>query len=113
MSPLNKYSYPLLFSQESINRLEEDHRAAKAGSVLSLGTGDTGQLGLGEDILDRSKPALVSGLTGKVVAIASGGMHSICLTTEGAVWSFGCNDEGALGRPIEDDEEGKFYCCNG
>jgi len=43
---------------------------------------------------------------GKVVAIASGGMHSICLTTEGAVWSFGCNDEGALGRPIEDDEEG-------
>ena len=77
---------------------------------MSLGTGDTGQLGLGEDILERSKPALVNGITGKVVSIAAGGMHTVCLTTEGAVWSFGCNDEGALGRPIEDDE-GKYDYC--
>ena len=106
-----KIKFRRLFSQESINRIEENNRVAKAGSVLSLGTGDTGQLGLGEDILERSKPALVNGITGKVVAIAAGGMHTVCLTTEGAVWSFGCNDEGALGRPIEDDEEGKYDYC--
>ena len=35
-------------------------------------------------------------------------MHTVCLTKDGLVWSFGCNDEGALGRPIEDDEEGTY-----
>ena len=78
------------------------------GTVLSLGTGDTGQLGLGEDITERSKPALIAGVKGKVVAVAAGGMHTICITTDGVVWSFGCNDEGALGRQIEDDEEGRL-----
>ena len=29
------------------------------GRVLTLGQGDTGQLGLGEDIMERSRPALV------------------------------------------------------
>ena len=33
-------------------------------------------------------------------------MHTLALTTEGTVYSFGCNDEGALGRAIEEDEEG-------
>ena len=97
--------FPNIF-QESINRLEENSKFAKAGLVLSLGTGDTGQLGLGEDILERSKPALVKGIDGQIVSIAAGGMHSVCLTKDGEVWSFGCNDEGALGRPIDDDEEG-------
>ena len=35
-----------------------------------------------------------------------GGMHTLALTVEGEVYSFGCNDEGALGREIADDEEG-------
>jgi regulator of chromosome condensation len=63
---------------------------------------------LGEDFLERTKPALITGVKGKVVAVAAGGMHTICLTTDGVVWSFGCNDEGALGRQIEDDEEGRL-----
>ena len=33
-------------------------------------------------------------------------MHTLALTVEGEVYSFGCNDEGALGREIADDEEG-------
>ena len=73
---------------------------------MSLGTGDTGQLGLGEDITERTKPALVTGVEGKVMAVAAGGMHTVCVTTDGKVWSFGCNDEGALGRAIDEDEEG-------
>ena len=70
-----------------------------------MGTGDTGQLGLGEDIMERKRPALVSGVKGKVVAVAAGGMFTLCLTTDGIVWSFGCPDEGALGRPIEEEED--------
>lgn len=57
-----------------------------AGVVLCLGQGDTGQLGLGEDILERSKPALVKDLEG-VVDICAGGMHSVCLTRNGEVCS--------------------------
>ena len=33
-------------------------------------------------------------------------MHTLALSVEGVVYSFGCNDEGALGRAIVDDEEG-------
>ncbi len=72
---------------------EEDIAAFKAvrerpddapGVVLTLGQGDTGQLGLGEDIMERAKPALVKGVDG-VVAISAGGMHSLCLTKNGKV----------------------------
>lgn len=85
------------------------------GTVLTLGTGETGQLGLGPDITERSKPArftqasLVSaGLDSnpndseKFVQIVAGGMHTVCLSADGRVFSFGCNDEGALGRPSTD-----------
>lgn len=33
-----------------------------------------------------------------MVAIAAGGMHNVCLTKDGQVLTFGCNDKGALGR---------------
>ena len=91
-----------------MQQLDNSSNEAKSGSVLSLGTGDTGQLGLGENILERTKPALVKGVDGKVMIVAAGGMHTICLTTDGVVWSFGCNDEGGLGRAIEDDDEGNY-----
>ena len=58
------------------------------GVVLTLGQGDTGQLGLGPDIMERSKPALVKDLN-SVVAVCAGGMHTVCLTKEGEVYTFG------------------------
>ncbi len=33
-----------------------------------------------------------------VYKIACGGLHSVVLTTDGKAYTFGCNDEGALGR---------------
>lgn len=33
-----------------------------------------------------------------ILQIACGGLHSIILTTDGKVFTMGCNDEGALGR---------------
>ncbi|CAH1251602.1 RCC1 [Branchiostoma lanceolatum] len=67
------------------------------GVVLTLGQGDTGQLGLGEDIMERKKPGLVA-IEDKVIDVCAGGMHTVALTVKGEVWSWGCNDEGALGR---------------
>ncbi|KAK6466263.1 regulator of chromosome condensation-like [Huso huso] len=67
------------------------------GLVLALGQGDVGQLGLGEDVMERKKPALVS-LPEKIVQAEAGGMHTVCLSETGNIYTFGCNDEGALGR---------------
>uniref|UniRef100_A0A7N9AX97 Regulator of chromosome condensation 1 n=1 Tax=Mastacembelus armatus TaxID=205130 RepID=A0A7N9AX97_9TELE len=74
----------------------------EAGQVLTLGQGDVGQLGLGEDIIERKKPALVS-LPEKIVQVVAGGMHTVCLSDTGHVYTFGCNDEGALGRDTAEE----------
>ena len=80
--------------------------AEQGGVVLCVGQGDTGQIGLGPDVMEASKPKVVTYLDGKpVVAICAGGMHSLALTIDGMVYSFGCNDDGALGRHTEDDDE--------
>ena len=56
------------------------------GVVLTVGQGDVGQLGLGEDITERKRPAIVTDLEGKnVVQIVSGGMHTAVLSSDGEV----------------------------
>ncbi|GLH11838.1 Regulator of chromosome condensation [Gryllus bimaculatus] len=65
-------------------------RTKEAGIVLTFGQGDVGQLGLGEDIMERMRPALVPLLKDIVDVI-----------------TFGCNDEGGLGR--ETSEEGSEF----
>jgi hypothetical protein len=51
-----------------------------------FGTGDCAQLGLGEDILSRKKPANLAALNDEqIVDIAAGGMHNMALTAEGKV----------------------------
>ncbi|XP_018579468.1 regulator of chromosome condensation [Anoplophora glabripennis] len=77
------------------------------GVVLVTGAGDVGQLGLGPDVLEKSRPALLN-LDQDIVDICAGGMHTVCLTAEGKVITFGCNDEGALGRVTEGKEDAEF-----
>ncbi|XP_057689269.1 regulator of chromosome condensation [Corythoichthys intestinalis] len=74
----------------------------EAGHVLVLGQGDVGQLGLGEEISQRKKPALLT-LPEKIVQVTAGGMHTVCLSETGVVYTFGCNDEGALGRDTKEE----------
>eukprot|EP00057_Strongylocentrotus_purpuratus_P000914 XP_001186731.2 PREDICTED: regulator of chromosome condensation [Strongylocentrotus purpuratus] len=77
---------------------------SKPGFVLAFGQGDVGQLGLGEDIMERKKPSLVSFDGAKrIVDVVAGGMHTVCIAQDGAVYTFGCNDEGALGRETKED----------
>lgn len=73
-----------------------------SGIVLACGQGDVGQLGLGEDVLEKTRFAVIPDHT-NIVAIAAGGMHNVCLTKEGKVMTFGCNDEGALGRNTSEE----------
>ena len=52
-----------------------------------MGQGDTGQLGLGEAIMERGKPCPVGGaLDGlSVVQVVCGGIHTAALTEDGKV----------------------------
>jgi alpha-tubulin suppressor-like RCC1 family protein len=61
-------------------------------------------LGLGDDAepeIKRPKkiPFFDNGLAGRrIVKVTCGGMHTVALSNEGKVYTWGCNDEGALGR---------------
>lgn len=75
----------------------------KSGHLLVCGQNDVGQLGLNpDDVMEKTRPALVAEVA-DVVNVKAGGMHSLCLTKFGEIWSFGCNDEGALGRDTEEE----------
>ncbi|KAJ3369221.1 hypothetical protein GGF31_005503 [Allomyces arbusculus] len=81
-------------------------RKERAGEVYAFGSGETGQLGMGEDVQDAAKPKPVPDLKGvAVVDVAVGGLHNLALTADGKVYSWGCGDEGALGRPVAAGEE--------
>ncbi|GBM50060.1 Regulator of chromosome condensation [Araneus ventricosus] len=68
-----------------------------SGKVFVMGENDVGQLGFGEEVETKKRPAVLE-LPYSITSIAAGGMHSVCLTESGEVITFGCNDEGALGR---------------
>mmetsp|Transcript_19641 Transcript_19641/g.34784 ORF Transcript_19641/g.34784 Transcript_19641/m.34784 type:complete len:1082 (-) Transcript_19641:7-3252(-) len=83
-----------------------DHSLAltAAGKLLSWGSNEVGQLalpciGIGEGALQQKPFLLKSGpLKGlRIVDIAAGLAHSLCLTDGSAVWSWGSNAFGATG----------------
>ena len=39
-----------------------------------------------------------------IIKLLCGGMHTVALASSGAVYTWGCNDEGALGRPGMEDK---------
>ncbi|GIY11344.1 regulator of chromosome condensation [Caerostris extrusa] len=75
-----------------------------SGKVFVMGENDVGQLGFGEEIDVKETPALLE-LPYSIIEVAAGGMHSVCLTERGEVITFGCNDEGALGRITSNESE--------
>lgn len=102
------------------------HRS-RAARVFVLGDGGSGQLGLGAGVAQRRRPALVEAI-GPCLQVACGGLHTVALTDDrkvrarrlwhgrrrgrplsagrasiAQVYTWGVNDEGALGR--DGDEE--------
>ncbi|CAF0958446.1 unnamed protein product [Adineta ricciae] len=75
-----------------------------AGQVLAVGDNGMAQLGLKSAISERQNPQPVP-LPELVVQIACGPLHSVCLTQKNQIYTFGCNDEHALGRADVNDED--------
>ncbi|XP_049882185.1 regulator of chromosome condensation-like isoform X2 [Pectinophora gossypiella] len=94
--------------KRNVTQLEVPTLPKRRGRVLTCGQGDVGQLGLGEDVIETTRFKHVTGLGEKIVDTCAGGMHTVALDSDGKVWTFGCNDEGALGRPTSgDSDEGR------
>ncbi|KAL4443784.1 hypothetical protein ABPG75_011521 [Micractinium tetrahymenae] len=67
--------------------------------VYAWGRNSSGQLGLG-DTVDRRGPTLVEGLWAlPVQQLAAGEAHSVALTSNGFLFTWGGNDSGQLGLP--------------
>lgn len=67
------------------------------GRVYSWGRGDEGQLGHGA-FEAVPHPRRIARLPTSVVAVGAGRTHSLALDADGAVYSWGCGDDGALGH---------------
>ena len=76
-----------------------------SGSVYAWGKNSRGQLGLG-DTEDRPFPAQVRSLRNqRVCYVACGAEHTLCLTEDGGVFSFGSGQYGQLGHGSKSDEQ--------
>ncbi|KAL0491795.1 ultraviolet-B receptor [Acrasis kona] len=66
------------------------------GQIYAWGDNNVGQLGLG-DKTDRSTPCIVDELAGRKVSdISAGAAFSVCVTSDGEVYSWGGNQMGQL-----------------
>ena len=82
-------------------------------TVYAWGCNTHGQLGLG-DLKLRSRPVRVDRLWGiPIVNVAAGGEHSLAVTTNGMLFTWGSNKHGQLGHPynVEEAEEIHKRCA--
>ena len=75
------------------------------GAVWSWGWGRHGRLGHGDE-QGQSLPKKVEALTGqRVVAVSARLVHSVALTADGSLWSWGGGTEGCLGHGDKQDQQ--------
>jgi alpha-tubulin suppressor-like RCC1 family protein len=79
------------------------------GDVVTMGSDDGFQLGI-QKSADEDKavdylPTLARSIPGQsVVQVAAGGLHSAAVTNNGDVYTWGVNDDGALGREVSEED---------
>ncbi|XP_076313442.1 amyotrophic lateral sclerosis 2 [Tachypleus tridentatus] len=90
-------------SQHSI-RKKELGRAAVQTEVWSWGVGEFGQLGHGDELV-RPQPCCVKQLSGQgVVRVLAGDFHSIALTADCRIFTWGLNDVCQLGHNLSNEK---------
>lgn len=66
------------------------------GTAYSFGSNHYGQLGLGDNIERCYEPSTIPTLP-KIEMVSCGALFTVCVDTEGFLWSFGFNVRGQLG----------------
>ncbi|GFH47758.1 hypothetical protein CTEN210_04233 [Chaetoceros tenuissimus] len=75
----------------------------ESGALCAFGSNEFGMIAQREGVDERYRPALISSMKNQtLVQVQCGGQHSVCLTEDGNVSTWGCNDEGSLGSKLED-----------
>ncbi|XP_074308286.1 ultraviolet-B receptor UVR8-like [Silene latifolia] len=68
------------------------------GEVYGWGRGEHGRLGFGDDKSSKMLPQKVQLLAGEdIVQVSCGGTHSVAMTRDGRIFSYGRGDHGRLG----------------
>ncbi|CAF1621686.1 unnamed protein product, partial [Didymodactylos carnosus] len=107
--------------KRSLVRNKDDEKDSKrqrqqlhiTGCILACGQNICGQIGMKPNIIERKKPQLVQLFNEEnenIVQVCAGAIHSCALTQTGKVFTWGCNDDSALGRltiEIEDEFQPK------
>jgi hypothetical protein len=118
-APVPVASFTSSFSAEPVDTLKSfthappdtsdlpviNHAPTDILTVYAFGTGDmSGELGLGPKKKEAKRATIIPKLDGRdkdayhVVQVDCGGMHSLALTADNKIVSWGGNDKGALGR---------------
>nr|XP_031849691.1 probable E3 ubiquitin-protein ligase HERC4 isoform X1 [Nomia melanderi] len=83
------------------------------GQLFSWGSNVKGQLGLNSETIMECTPRIVKALgTSVIVQVACGMKHTIALTNNGELYSWGCNKEGQLGLDADVKNELKPKLVN-
>ncbi|RIB03142.1 regulator of chromosome condensation 1/beta-lactamase-inhibitor protein II, partial [Gigaspora rosea] len=73
--------------------------------LFTMGSNDCGELGFGKDVEEMKVPKHVKSIDDfHIVKISCGSLHVAALTRDGKVITWGCNDEGALGRDTKSED---------
>ena len=72
--------------------------------VFVYGFGVGGRLGLGHELTVLT-PTLLTGYSGKPNLVAAGPDHTLLVTSDGKLWSWGKNDQHQLGYSIDDKNQ--------
>ncbi len=99
-------------SNESLSIIDKKPKLSSESPsfVLVCGQNICGQLGLSTSIIERRKPQYLKvvnqfNIDENIQFIFAGAMHSCALTVTGYVYTWGCNDDGALGRITNDIDD--------
>ena len=97
------FTEPCLDYLSYVGDLAARYQQGERTSILTFGSGDCGQLahGIEEDneLMCKRPRAVLDLHTVSIVRVGAGGLHNVAVTSSGDCYTWGCNDDGSVGRP--------------
>ena len=105
-STVNAFQKPAIENYLSHSSHIQNRYNRNYGDIVVFGDGQSNQLGMGYGITESRTPRVLVNLRNlPITMLACGGLHSLALTNDGRVYSWGCNDEGSLGWETTEEKD--------